>query len=105
MVAKSKTTLPPIPIGIVEGVTRHPNDAAVVKAFSAANLKLGGSAPLIIGIKNYDGVIYRYGTITGMSQELYLSDKLEDLGFDDESVADRKMPKGVWNTFIPVRHH
>lgn len=91
-----------IEVGLVEGVTPHLKDAQVVKAFTAANLKLEGDGPSIIGIKNEQGIIYRYGTITGMLQEMYLSDKLEDLGFDDESVLDRKMPKGVWNTFCPV---
>lgn len=93
----------PIELGLVDGVTPHPKDAAVVKAFTAANRKLGGSGPSIIGIKNDDGVIYRYGTITGMRQEMHLSDVLDDLGFEDESVEDRKMPKGVWNTFLPVK--
>ncbi|WP_431098026.1 hypothetical protein [Polaromonas aquatica] len=92
-----------IDVGLVEGVAPHPKDAAVVKALAAANRKLGGSGPSIIGFKNEDGVIYRYGTITGMAQEMYLSDKLEDLGFEDESIDDRKMPKGVWNTFVPVK--
>lgn len=92
-----------IHVGLVEGVTPHPQDDAVVKALTAANRKLGGSGPSIIGIKNHDGVIYRYGSITGMTQEMYLSDKLEDLGFEDESLDDRKMPKGVWNTFIPAK--
>lgn len=99
----SKPKAAPIQLGLVDGVTPHPKDAAVVKALAAANRKLGGSGPSIIGIKNDEGVIYRYGTITGMTQEMYLSDALEDLGFEDESIDDRRMPKGVWNTFVPVR--
>ena len=91
-----------IQIGLVKGVTPHSKDDADLKTLVAAKRKLGGSGPSIIGIKNEAGVIYRYGTVTGMSQEMYLSDRLEDLGFSDESVLDRKMPKGVWNTFCPA---
>ena len=94
-----------IQVGLVEGVIPHPKDAKVVKAFKAANRNLDGSGPSIIGIKNEDGLIYRYGTITGMLQEMDLSDRLEDLGFEDESLGDRKMPKGVWNTFLPMAQH
>lgn len=94
-----------IQIGLVDGVKPHPKDTAVVKALTNAKRKLGGSGSSIIGFKNEDGVIYRYGTITGMLQEMYLSDKLEDLGFNDESIEDRKMPNGVWNTFVPATRH
>lgn len=99
----SKPKAAPIQVGLVDGVTPHPKDAAVVKALAAANRKGGGSGPSMIGIKNDDGVIYRYGTITGMLQEMHLSEVLEELGFEDESVEDRKMPKGVWNTFNPSK--
>ena len=94
--------VPKIEIGLVEGVTPHLKDDAVVKALVAAKRKLGGSGPSVIGFKNEVGVIYRYGTVTGMLQEMYLSNRLEDIGFEDESLLERKMPKGVWNIFGPT---
>lgn len=100
----TKPKAAPIQAGLVDGVTPHPKDSAVLKALVAASQQLGGSGASIIGFKNEEGVIYRYGIVTGMLQEMYLSNKLENLGFEDESLDDRKMPKGVWNTFVPAKH-
>lgn len=91
-----------IQIGLVDGVTPHPMDSEVVKALQAAKRKLGGSGPSVIGFRNEAGEIYRYGSVTGMLQEMYLSERLDSIGFEDESLLDRRMPKGVWNVFGPV---
>lgn len=89
--------------GLVAGVTPHEKDADVVKALAAAKRKLGGASDTVIAIKNEAGKVYRYAVINGIHQEMYLADRLEDLGLLDETEQGARRPKGVWAVFGPGR--
>lgn len=101
MSTKPKTAA--IQPGLVDGVTPHLKDGEVVKAVTAAARKLGGRESLVVAVKNEAGQIYRYATITGMLQEMYLAERLEDIALVDETAQGARKPKGVWVVFGPGR--
>ena len=72
-------------LGLIEGIEPHAKDAAVQAAIKAARRKLGGSGDNIIVVKNEAGEVYRRFAISGLQQELYLSERLEALGLIDET--------------------
>lgn len=86
-------------LGLIEGIEPHAKDAAVQAAIKAAQRKLGGSGDSIIVVKNEAGEVYRRFAISGLQQELYLSERLEALGLIDETEQGGRKPKGIWAVY------
>ncbi|RUP25581.1 MAG: hypothetical protein EKK45_19245 [Curvibacter sp.] len=75
-------------------------DEDILKALKAAGRKLGGSSkPYIVGIRNEHGTIYRKADMGGLQQVIYLAERLEDLGFEDELLENDRPPKG-WDSIF-----
>jgi hypothetical protein len=90
---------PAMKLGLVDGITPHAEDTAVLAAIKAAQRKLSGSGGSIIAVKNEAGEVYRRFAISGLQQEMYLSERLETLGLIDETEQGARKPKGIWAVY------
>jgi hypothetical protein len=66
-------------LGLRQGCSPHPMDAAITKALYSAKLRPSLGPGMLVGFLNEEGAVYRLATLDGPAQERDLRKRLDEL--------------------------